>query len=276
MGEENTENENVEIPAGSWMDGIDDSYRSDPTISKHTDLNSLMKEHVGAQAMLGRKGLVIPKEGDDETVYSSYREALGVPTSAEAYTLEGFSPNESLQWDKDFQGVLNQVAHEESISDKGLARILSTYAEWAQGKIDGASGAASELTSAQLQTLKEEFGGTYEAKTGAAAAALNSLTSGDPGSVANQILSDGTKLGDNPGFIKVMAQVGASMAEKGLIGEKVVNTGGMTPEEAQKALDKLEGNRENFESIFNDPYSPDHKELVAERERLLQYAYPEE
>jgi hypothetical protein len=259
-----------ETQSSSWLDGVDSDYRNDPSISKHSDVNSLVREHVNAQTMIGRKGIIAPQDGDDATVYKSFRESLGIPEEASQYKTTATLPED---WDNSFGAKMAQVAHEKNVSAEAFDAIVTEYANWANEATGSRDAEANRLTQENLSALRKELGTSFEATAGLAQAALANL-SNNPQEFANTRLADGTLLGDNPEFIKMLGQVGKTMQEKGMIGDKNVNTHGMTPEEAKNALNRLEG--ENFDKLFIQSDHPAHAELVAERDRLLAMAFPDE
>jgi len=259
-----------ETQASSWLDTVDSDYRNDPSISKHADVNSLVREHVNAQAMIGRKGIIAPQDGDDATVYQNFRESLGIPNEASEYKTTATLPE---GWDEGFGAKIAAVAHEKNVSAEAFDAIVSEYVNWAGESVGNRDAEAARITEENLSALRKELGTNFEATAGLAQAALANLTN-DPQNFANTRLADGTLLGDNPEFIKMLGQVGKTMQEKGMIGDKNVNTHGMTPEEARSALSRLEG--ENFDKLFMNPNDPGHADLVAERDRLLAMAFPDE
>ena len=268
MSEEATEvNEETET-SPSWLDGIDPQFREDPSVSKHENVTSLIQEHINAQSMLGRKGIIKPQEGDGDDVYAAYRDALGVPKAADEYSVDAELTDD---WDHNFGAKIAKIAHENNVSNEAFNAIVKEYNDWAREAV----GDPSRVQEERLSELKKELGTKYEAVTGLGSAALTNLAD-SPSDIANIKLADGTLLGNNPDFIKVMGKAGEMMQEKGMIGDKPVNPHGMTPDEAKAALDNFEADTEKFNIVFYEPNHPAHATLVAERDRLLSMAYPEE
>jgi len=255
-----------------WLDSVDTEFRSDPNVSKHENINSLVREHIGAQSMLGRKGIIAPKEGDSEDVHRNYREALGVPSAASEYSAEGVNLGED--WDHEFGAKVASVAHKHNVSKEGFKAIVKEYADWANGISSNSVAESERLTAERLESLKTELGTNFEATKGLGQAALSNLAN-DASAVANIQLSDGTLLGNHPDFIRVMGKAGKLMAEKGMIGDKPVNPHGMTPEEATTALGAFEADKDKFEALYNADH-PGHSVAVAEYDRLLSFAHPEQ
>ena len=99
-----------------------------------------------------------------------------------------------------------------------------------------------------------------------AGTALHHITGGNPESLA-EILSDGTMLGNNPDFIRLMAQVGSQMQERGLIDGEAVNSLAMTPDEAQQRLSQLMADPEKSAILFSQDFHPAKAELVKRKRK---------
>lgn len=257
------------VDSGSFLDGIDTSIRNDPSISKFKNVNDLAKEHVNLQSLIGRKGVVLPKDGDPEEVWNNYRKEMNIPIDSSGYV-------EGIEELGDFENKLAEIAHKSNMSKKQFDEILSGYGEYYDSAYKKADQEASQLTEENIGKLKEEWGRAFDAKTNIGSSALNTLTNGNAKKIAEIQLADGTVLGNNPDFIKIMAAVGESYQEKGLL-DGVQTTGAqMSPEEAQRKLSALMSDFEKQAILFNSDFHPGKEELVKERERLLKFAYPED
>ena len=251
------------------MDAIDAQYRDDPSISKFSNVNDLVKEHVNLQSLLGRKGVVVPKEGDPQEIWSKYRSEMGIPEDASGY-IEGSDEQDELT------SHLAEIAHRNNLSASQFKELLSGYANYYSGSLEKAEKEAESLTEENLASLKKEWGRSYEAKANIGSSALNTITNGSPDAIANIVLSDGTLLGNNPFFVKAMASVGEVLQEKGLLQGESVHTSAMSPDEAKARLSQLMGDPERSSILFSQDFHPMKEELVKERQRLLGFAYPNE
>lgn len=255
--------------SGSFLDGIDTSIRNDPNISKFKNVNDLAKEHVNLQSLIGRKGVVLPKEGDPDEVWSNYRKEMDIPNDSSEYI-------QGVQDIGEFESKLAEIAHESNMSKTQFDKILSGYSDYYESSSKHAEQEATVLTEENISSLKEEWGRAYDAKANIGSSALNSLTNGNPKKIAEIQLADGTVLGNNPEFIKIMASVGESYQEKGLLDGVQTSGAQMSPEEAQRKLSELMSDSEKQAILFNSDFHPAKEELVRERERLLKFAYPED
>jgi hypothetical protein len=283
MSDEDTSNESVsdndgnvsdtllaEAPTAaptSFLDAIDPQYRNDPSLSGFNNVNDLVKEHVNLQSLLGRKGVVMPKEGDSPEVWSKYRQEMGIPEESVGYLNEHDLDNERYTH-------LANVAHQNNLSQNQFNELMTGYVDYYAKIIDESEKESSLITEDQINSLKKEWGRSFEAKTNISSSALNQITKGSPDVIANLQLSDGTLLGNNPAFIKALASVGEILQEKGLLQGDTVNTSAMSPDEAQQKLAQLMSDPEKSAVLFSQDFHPMKQELVKERERLLKFAYP--
>ena len=269
--ETGTQSQETAIEASpSFLDGVDSQFASDPNIAKFDNVNDLAREHVNLQSLLGRKGLVVPKEGDSQEIWDKYRTEMNIPSDTSGYF------GETKPEENDLPSHIAKVAHNSNLSVDQYNEIMQGYESWYKDVIDNNSQEIEQTTNENLNSLKKEWGRAYEAKTDMGASALSTLTKGKAESVANIELSDGTSLGNNPDFIKVMASIGEVLQEKGLLEGTNVNPSAMSPDEAQSKLSQLMADPEKSAILFSQDFNPAKQELVKERERLLSFAYPQE
>ena len=254
----------------SFLDGVDSQFASDPNIAKFDNVNDLAREHVNLQSLLGRKGLVVPKEGDSQEIWDKYRTEMNIPSDTSGYF------GDTTPEDTDLPSHIDKVAHNSNLSVDQYNEIMQGYESWYKNVIDNNSQEIEQTTNENLNSLKKEWGRAYEAKTDMGASALSTLTKGKAESVANIELSDGTSLGNNPNFIKVMASIGEILQEKGLLEGTNVNPSAMSPDEAQSKLSQLMADPEKSAILFSQEFHPSKEELVKERQRLLSFAYPQD
>ena len=254
----------------NFLDVIDNQFREDPSISKFSNVNDLVKEHVNLQSLLGRKGVILPKEGDSEEIWNKYRSEMNVPSEFTGYL------NEETSEENELLSHLAKVAHENNLSLDQYQNIIKGYESWQQ-EYDVISEKEINLkTNENINSLRKEWGRAFEAKTDIGASALNNLTNGNSEAIANMQLSDGTFLGNNPDFIRIMASVGETLQEKGLMEGITSNTSAMSPEEAQSKIAGMMADPEKAAILFSQDFHPSKEELVKERERLLSFAYPQD
>ena len=270
--EETGSNEGAEVesaPSASFLDGVDSQFREDPSVSKFTNVNDLVKEHVNLQSLLGRKGVIVPNSDDSPDIWNKYRSEMGIPDSHEGYEIPPDQSNDVFQ-------KLAEASFDANLTADQYTKVTNALSAWQDSADESMSKDAESIMEENLSSLRKEWGRSFEAKTNIGASALNKLTGGNPDRLASLQLSDGTQLGNDPAFIKMMAEIGSSFQEKGLLEGSNANHSAMSPEEAASKLSQIMADPEKSAILFSQDYHPSKDELVKERERLLSFAYPED
>ena len=260
----------------SWHSGLSEEYRGNESLSQIPDLNTLAKSYLDAQQYAGGS-IRIPGEDastDDWTAFNSKltskvptllnlpsdeseaRDAmyarLGRPDTKDGYQVEGADP-EFLQW-----------AHDNGLS---TAQVKA----W-QENTQGQSTQNQEANDAQMQEandlLKKEWGHAYDAKLAAAKNAVMAYADAE----TQQFLLD-SGLANNPGMIRLMAGIGATLSEEQSAGIESGSRFTLSPTEA---MDRISEVRRNQEHPYNINNHPQHRAEVEKMERLYTQAYPEE
>jgi len=275
MNEETAEsNEDGEVtevesaPTPSFLDGVDSQFREDPSVSKFNNVNDLVKEHVNLQSMLGRKGVIVPNAEDSPETWNKYKSEMGIPENQEGYEVPPDQSNDVFQ-------RLAEASFNANLSSDQYDKIVNSFSSWQESADENLFKEAELTTEENISGLRKEWGRSFEAKTNIGASALNKLTEGNPDTLASIELSNGTQLGNEPAFIKMMAEIGNSFQEKGLLEGTNTNYGAMSPEEANAKLSQIMSDPEKAAILFSQEFHPSKQELVKERERLLSFAYPD-
>ena len=87
------------ISTGTWLDGIDQTYRDDETFKTFGSVNELAKSYVNARSLIGRKNGIPDFETASDEVIGSFKESLGAPKTIDGYKIdlpEGFTKDDSF------------------------------------------------------------------------------------------------------------------------------------------------------------------------------------
>jgi hypothetical protein len=234
------------------------------------DVPALAKSFLETKELVGRKGIILPKD-DDAGDLARFRTEIGVPDSAEDYTLGDFAPPEGLPWSETLQTSMLAKLHEIGIPNGQIREILDSYAEVTHGEYQGMLEATSKGYEQGTAKLKQDLGADYDASLALSKRAFKSASGDQHDVLSHLVLSDGTHLGDNPAFVRTFMNVGKQFAEHGLLGEKVGGGGfTKTPDQAKEEIAVLEANP----GLYNADH-PEHAILVARKNELYEQAYPE-
>lgn len=248
-----------------WRTNLDVGYQNAPEVTKHKSLNDLIKSHIHLSTLVGRNKVPIPgdnaKPEDWDLVYNS----LGRPKDPDGYKLpqvqlpEGF-PEISPQRQAEFK----KVAHELGLLPGQVSKLYEWYVKGGVGEFTQAKEQRDlELGKAEV-ALRREWGKAYEQNIVQARRVLEKF--GDDNIKA--LIEEG--MGNNPHFIKFLANVGKQMSEDGIKGVPTRAT--MTPEEAQRKVAEIQGNPAH-------PYwkreHPEHVYALEMMKDLMEAAHPE-
>jgi len=268
--------EAAEVVTESWHSGLSDEYRGNESLSQIPDLNTLAKSYLDAQQYAGGS-IRIPGEDastDDWTAFNSKltdkvptllnlpsdeteaRNAmyarLGRPDTTDGYKVEGADP-EFLQW-----------AHDNGLS---TAQVKS-WQESTQSQSTQADADSDADMQAANDLLKKEWGHAYDTKLSQAKNAVMAYADSE----TQQFLLD-SGLANNPGMIRLMAGIGATLNEEQSAGIDSSSKFTLSPTEA---MDRIGEVRRNTEHPYNVQNHPQHNAEVEKMQRLYSQAYPEQ
>ena len=265
----------VEAPTESWHSGLSDEYRGNESLSQIPDLNTLAKSYLDAQQYAGGS-IRIPGEDastddwtafnakltdkvptlmnlptDEDEARSAMYTRLGRPDTVEGYKIPGADPD-FLQWAFDNGLSSSQVqSWQENTSEQG---------EQSETDYDLDMQEANDL-------LKKEWGHAYDTKLSQAKNAVLAYADSE----TQQFLLD-SGLANNPGMIRLMAGIGATLTEDESAGLQSGNSFTLSPGEA---MDRISEVRRNTEHPYNVANHPQHRAEVEKMEKLYSQAYPE-
>lgn len=268
-GSEPTLSDTSSQPIPRFFDGFGDAnLRSDPTITRHESAESMAKELVNAQDLIGRKGVIKPGDDSDATAWEKYYSDLGRPATPGDYKLEGFNRPEGIGWDVDAIET-PMLAHMHSLGMTD-AQVTGTFSEFARIQVGGAQKSTEQINAMVDKTkadLEGEWGLAYDAKVDLATRAANTMVKGGLEALNGILLANGTTMSTNPTVIRLLAAVGELRQEAGLVGEMNNNRKTLTPGEANSAYDRHVA---QFRDALIDRDHADHKFAVDEKTRLSQ------
>ena len=158
----------------------------------------------------------LPENPTDEQI-AAYRKAKGVPEKPEDYEFEVPEGKELSDGEYDILMDFAKAMHEKNMPASAVKEISSWFLEYedivAQKNADNAYKARLETE----EKLRAEWGGDYRANVNLMANTLQEHLGSNASAFLSQQLMDGTRIGDNETFIRLMAdlsrKVGGSTAE---------------------------------------------------------------
>ena len=126
------------------------------------------------------------------------------------------------------------------------------------------------ISSLPAAALKQEWGAATEAKLNLAQRAISQFGGEGADDLLQTRLSDGSALGDNAAFIRMMAKSAEVLGEDAMEGDSTLRAASsQTPGAAQSELTNLYADTE-FMGIYNDHSHPAHQEYHKRMDRLYE------
>lgn len=250
---------------GSWIDGLAPEVRDHPAVAKYSgDAGALAKGLIEAQDLIGRKGVVTPRDDAGPEAWGKFYNELGRPEKADGYDLTAFKPPDGLPWNPEVQTGMMGVLHEAGVSQRAALKILDGYANLQKGAFDGYLAETGKAADKAEAALKTEWGDDYDAKDDLANRAAAAAFGPDLEAAKKIKLEDGSYLLDNKIVVKAFAAVGETWREDGpLIGE-AGGPGGYpaSPAAAKAEIDRIYGEASSdSKHPYNDPKHAEHKAI---------------
>jgi hypothetical protein len=225
--------------------------------------------------MIGADKLAIPGKWANDDDWSNVYSKLGRPENADGYKLE---LKEGTQVDKDMESWYRGLAHKAGLNDRQANAIFQEYmAKEAELKAANAPPSPEDVEIIKGEAeiaLKKEWGKAFDTKMNEAKGVLSEFAPKD----FDQLLTkDGVPLGNDPVFIKTLANIGnyinSKLGEDKMVGSKQQPQ--YTPADAEKEIASLRGDPRDGGPYW-DKKHPDHMRTVQQVQELMEYMHPEE
>jgi len=228
-------------------------------------ISNAFKEARTAAKGAGKVPALSDKSSPEEV--KAFRAANGIPDDAKAYPgdfREGFKATDA---DKAILGEFKEAMHGKNVPPAFAAAALDWYQDFAvaqQQQLDGNMAKIAKETQAALRT---EWGGEYDGNLNAASELMKSHL-GDEGfeRMMGLRMTDGSRLQDDPAFVKMMAQIGSDY-----YGGNAIMTGDIetTAKSVQEQIDDLLKLRnEDPTKYFSDDVQSKITKLYQQREKI--------
>lgn len=269
MAEEVTEV--VETPEPSWRDNLDAEIKDLPALADIQDVPSLAKSFLATKEMVGRKGIILPKE-DDAADVARFRSEIGVPETVEGYDLGDFTPPEGLPWSESMQTKMLARLHTRGIPNGQIRGLFDDLAEVQHEEYQALVANQEQGNTRGTAKLKEDLGADYEASMALAERSFKKCSGDNFEELSHITLPDGTNLGDHPAFVKTFINIGKLHKEHELLGEKSGGGGfEKTPEQAASEMAELEKH-----PAYRNADDPEHKMITDKVNELAEMRWPAE
>ena len=267
--------ETGQAPSEDWKASLPEDIRDNQLIHNANSIESLAKTAIHAQSMIGADKLAIPGKWANDDDWNNVYTKLGKPEDAQGYKLE---VKEGTQVDKDMESWYRGLAHKAGLNDRQANTIFQEYMT-KEAELKAANAPPSpedvEIIKGEAEiALKKEWGKAFDTKMNEAKGVLSEFAPKD----FDQLLTkDGVPLGNDPVFIKTLANIGnyinSKLGEDKMVGNKQQPQ--YTPADAEKEIATLRGDPRDGGPYW-DKKHPDHIRTVKQVQELMEYMHPEE
>lgn len=192
----------------SWLDSIPQDLRDQPSLKTVPDVQTLAKNYVEAQRLIGMKRVVVPGKDATPEQRAEFFNAIGRPEKVEQYRMPKVDLPEGLSVDEAVLKKATELFHKSGITSDQADALLPFYY---QLQIEQHNSGAAARTKAQAEaeaSLKAEWGDKYASNLDIA---KNTIRKFADDAALDQLEASG--LGNHPALVKALHKIGAQLLE---------------------------------------------------------------
>lgn len=150
--------------APDWSASLPDDLKPIVTAKGWKEPADALRSYAEIEGLIGRKGLIPPKDGDPESVAKAWRAGLGVPDSAEGYTFTKPEGLHDAAWSADGVKAFGGWAHELGLTPAQAQGIAERFAKQQGEAMQRAAEGIGPDGRKMDDVLREAWGASYDAK----------------------------------------------------------------------------------------------------------------
>jgi len=213
--------------SSKWLDGLDESLRTDPSLRRFEDVGSLAKSYAELRKSVGKNPF--PNEKTSETELQDFWRKAGIPDK-EKYNLDVKKYN----LPDDVGGKIKELAATNGVTEKGLSSIFDYIQEVDAKQKEEAVAHHSAIITEQVEQLKAEYGQAFDKYRKLAGEVAKDIYSPEEMQVLNErgILKD-------PLFAKAFMKLAQEKFSEETVDDDGVHSGAMTPDQAKARIKEI-------------------------------------
>lgn len=242
----------------SWLDALNDEYRSNPLVNRWDDPNEFAKSYINQSKVIGADKVVKPSNSWSDDQYEEFYAAIGRPESPDMYE----NTLESRYNDEQISG-LRQMAFEMGLQPRQFEKMAGFLSSRAEEESNQHNAILEKNGFEAQEALRREYGQAFEQKAQIAHKTALQVLGEENMEIFEAELPNGLLVGDHPAMVKMFVNLAERMGEDKVVGETTELV--MTPQEAQRQIN--EHMRPGTAYTVSD--HPEHAAAVAEVNRLF-------
>lgn len=255
-------------PPADFKASLGDEYRNHAAFADIQDLNGLAKSYLSAQQMIGADKLVIPRDGDAPEKWNEFYQKMGRPESFDKYKLTEPAANEKMQRNPEMEATFKKIFHEAGLTNKQADKVFTEYNKFATDLAMAEMAKSDSERTGWVESLQTEWKNDFEQN--GAIANRAAMAFGDD---ATLTWLNESGLGNHPGLVKMFYKIGMAMGEDKAIGDRAMEMGFASGDQAKTEIARLQGDSE-FMKQYMSADDPLHKQAAARMAALYTKAYP--
>lgn len=255
-------------PPADWRTGLPADLRDNPAIAQRKTIEELAREHVNAQALIGRKGVIPPDAATAKPEdWDRFHAALGRPEKPEGYDIKPPADAPEGIYDQQFAGDFRTAAHAAGLSQRQVASLHDWFVKRSIDAHNGAVNGAKQSGDAMEGELRRDWGNAYGAKLEAGSRVMKAAIADLklPADRAAAALDAFEKRAGGADMLRIFAWVGEKMAGDTTI-EGNPRRATLTPDEARAEINKIMAG-DNKSPYWNRDH-PEHNAVVQRMTQL--------
>lgn len=250
----------------SWLDGLPDDLKGNPSLAKFKDINGLAKSYSEMEKMMGKPRLEAPSENWKPEQWSDLYNKLGRPSTPDEYkfNLEGI-PQDRI--DTEMQKYFAEKMHGSGLTQKQAESLHKEFVSYQMNREQAQQKVIEARNEQAFNQLKQEWGDKFDANADSAFRAAREFG----GQELSQLLQE-SGLGNHPTLVKMFAKIGGMMAEDTVRGRGSNSTFNQSPATALAEITAMKMDKDMM-AAFNNRSHPGHKEVVDKWNKLHNMAY---
>lgn len=215
-----------------WTGILDEDIREEKCLATIKDVKSMARSYVHAQKMVGKDKIGIPNEASSEADWEAYHVAGGRPTTPEDYNFTKPDELSEEHYNQDLANAYQSLFYKLGLSQKQADEIFAFNTKSIISAVTKQTQDSELAMSDLVNGLKTEWGQAYDQKIHLGNVAIEKGTNEDPD--FKERLTQ--KYGNDPDFIKCMANLGGMFMEASPVKPEMIPTPGDLQERVDEEM----------------------------------------
>lgn len=233
-----------------WLTGVDPELASHASLKPVGDINTLVKNYINAQKMIGKNQIAVPDEFATPEDWRKVMEKIGLPAEKDKYNVEF---GETELFNDDFKSSFKELAYEHGVLPKQAQEMFNFINAQTEQAVKTQEENYNKVITEEFDKLKNEWGAGFDKELKTAQVALRQFADDN---MLTELQESG--LDTSPTLIRLLNKIGKGLNED-TFDRKTVGHLGTTKVEAEDEIGNMMG--DSAHPYWNGQH-PNHKSAV--------------